>query len=592
MCGILGSFPDRNSSKFNDSLSLLAHRGPDHQEVCSFEELLLGHTRLSIIDLNEHSHQPMEIENLVLTFNGEIYNYLKIREELIALGHSFSTLSDTEVLLKSYQEWGEACVEKFNGMWAFSIFDKERKTLFLSRDRFGVKPLYYIYDDERFIFASEIKALLPYLSNIVANREELIRYVIYGVQEHREETMFHGVYRFPTAHNALYDMSGKQLSFKKYYSLKIDVDADLGEESAIEKLQKLVERSIDLRLRSDVKVGMALSGGVDSNIIVSKANKHNKAIESFSSIYNSKEQIDENENIEHTVKKLDLKQHYIVSEIDGLINNIENISWMQDEPFDTLGIFAQYKVYEEMHENGVKVSLDGQGADEIFAGYGTYRTAILRENIFSYGFLKEYFKHYKAFFLQDIKLLLISFFPKLFEWLYFKKRAKRIFNKKIAFVSSLKKSFSNFDNLNRKLKFDVEEYLSVLLRYVDRNSMAKSIESRAPFLDYKVINYAFELPSNLKYKNGFSKYILRKTFENDVSKEIIWNRDKKGFPVPQTEWCKSDAFALLANKYIEKSMLLKELDVNLLVDKADPMYWKIVNIAIWEDVFKIEKITK
>ena len=590
MCGILGSFPDKNSSRFESSLELLIHRGPDNQTVYSSEEVLLGHTRLSIIDLNKHSHQPMEIENLVLTFNGEIYNYLEIREELIVLGYSFSTSSDTEVLLKSYQEWGEACVEKFNGMWAFSILDKERQVLFLSRDRFGVKPLYYIYDDERFVFASEIKALLPYLSDIVANREELIRYIIYGVQEHREETMFHDIYRFPSACNALYDMRNKELSFKKYYSLEIDVDAGLGEELAMEKLKKLVERSIDLRLRSDVKVGMALSGGVDSNIIVSKANNHNKAIESFSSIYNSKEQIDENENIEHTVKKLDLKQHYIVSEIDGLIKNIENIVWMQDEPFDTLGIFAQYKVYEEMHKEGVKVSLDGQGADEIFAGYETYRGIMLRENICNYHFLRGYFKYEKPSFLQDLRLLLVSFSPKLFERLYFRKRAARTFNKKIAFVSSLKSAFSNFNHLNRKLKTDVKEYLSVLLRYVDRNAMSQSIESRAPFLDYKLINYAFILPASLKYKDGFSKYILRKTFENDVPPEIIWNRNKQGFPVPQSEWCSHKDFIALADRYAKKSKILKALDVNTCIERSDPIYWKIVNIAIWEKVFKVERV--
>ncbi len=592
MCGILGSFPDRQSSKFTESLELLRHRGPDHQEVYAHGEVLLGHTRLAIIDLNKQSHQPMEMDNLTLVFNGEIYNYIEIRDELISLGHTFSTASDTEVLLKSYKEWGEACVERFNGMWAFAIFDKVKQTLFLSRDRFGVKPLYYIYDDEKFVFASEIKALLPYVDTVVAKREELVRYIVYGVQEHRKETMFEGIYRFPPAQNALYDMKRKTISFSNYYTLEINVLENLLEQEAEKELQNILERSITLRLRSDVKVGMALSGGVDSNIIVSKANRDNANIESFSSIYDSDEQINENENIEQTVKKLNLKQHYIVSEVDGLVQNIENIVWMQDEPFDTLGIFAQYKVYEEMHENGVKVSLDGQGADEIFAGYGTYRTAILRENIFSYGFLKEYFKHYKSFALQDVKLLLVSFFPKLFEKLYFEKRAKKIFNKKIAFLSSLKKSFSNFDNLNRKLKFDVEEYLSVLLRYVDRNSMAKSIESRAPFLDYKLIDYAFTLPSNLKYKNGFSKYILRKTFEDEVSADIIWNRDKKGFPVPQTEWCKSDVFTLLAHKYIEKSKLLKALDINIEIEKNDPMYWKIVNIAIWEDVFKIENITK
>ncbi|MBU1668527.1 asparagine synthase (glutamine-hydrolyzing) [bacterium] len=590
MCGILGSFPNCDSNKFQKALNLLAHRGPDNQTVYESDTICLGHTRLSIIDLDAQSNQPMEIDDMVLIFNGEIYNYLEIKKELIALGYYFSTHSDTEVLLKSYQEWGEACVERFNGMWSFAIFDKKNNSLFLSRDRFGVKPLYYIYDSKRFVFASEIKALLPYLDQTVANRDEVVRYLVYGVQEHRKETMFTHIYRFPPGCNALYNMENKKLSFDKYYTLQIDIEETIDESLVKNKLKNLVEKSIDFRLRSDVKIGMALSGGVDSNIIVSKANAQNKTIESFSSIYDSKEQINENENIEHTVKSLNLKQHYIVAQIDSLVKKIENIVWMQDEPFDTLGIFAQYKVYEKMNEKAVKVSLDGQGADEIFAGYGTYRSVLLRENMFKYKFLREYFKYYKSFFIQDLKLLMISFFPKLFEWLYFKKRADKIFNKKVAFVPSLKESFSNFNNLNQKLVYDVKEYLSVLLRYVDRNSMAHSIESRAPFLDYKLINYAFELPSNLKYKDGFSKYILRKTFEKDVSEEIIWNRDKKGFPVPQNEWCTDENFIILAKKYISNSMILKELDINCNIDKHDPMYWKIVNIAIWEDVFKIEGI--
>ncbi len=589
MCGILGSCFNSDKHKFTKSLEHLSHRGPDNQSVVMFENVSLGHTRLSIIDLDTQSNQPMEMDDLVLIFNGEIYNYIELKEELTGLGYIFLTSSDSEVLLKSYQEWGEKCVEKFNGMWAFAIFDKTKNNLFLSRDRFGVKPLYYILEDSQFIFASEIKALLPYLSVVEADRDELVRYLIYGVQEHRVETMFKHIKRFPPAHKAFYNLEHKKLSLSRYYAIELNV-CDSDEKTMKEKLKSLLSKSINLRLRSDVKIGMALSGGVDSNIIVSKANEVNDSIESFSSVYTSKEQMNENENIEHTVNKLNLKQHYIVSDVEGLIKHIEDIVWMQDEPFDTLGIFAQYNVYDKMHKEGVKVSLDGQGADEIFAGYGTYRAIVLRENMFNVLFLKEYLKHYKSFLLQDIKLLLLSFVPKLFEKLYFTKRANTLFNKKIKFVGSLKKSFLNFNNLNKKLSSDVEEYLSVLLRYVDRNSMAKSVESRAPFLDYNVINYAFIVPPSLKYKDGFSKYILRKTFEEDVSSEIIWNKDKKGFPVPQSEWCKDEKFSLLANSYLEKSKIIKALDINLEIDKANPMYWKIVNIAIWEEVFNIEEI--
>ncbi|MCK9453834.1 asparagine synthase (glutamine-hydrolyzing) [Sulfurimonas sp.] len=587
MCGIIGSVNCNNKDLFQSSLQLIDHRGPDNQSVFEYENILLGHTRLSIIDLETHSNQPMEMDELVIIFNGEIYNYIEIKDELLKLGYKFKTNSDTEVILKSYQQWGQSCVNRFNGMWAFAILDKKEEILFLSRDRLGVKPLYYIFKDGKFLFASEIKALLPFLENKVANKEELIRYLVYGTQEHKKETMFKDIYRFPSSHNMTYDTKTNKFEFQKYFSL-LAKDNEVSETEAKNQLKDLIDSSINLRLRSDVKIGMALSGGVDSNIIVSNVHTKNPQIESFSSIYEDNDQINENNNIDKTVKKLGLNQHYILSDIDGLIKDIEHIVYMQDEPFDTLGIYAQYKVYDEMKKSGVKVSLDGQGADEIFAGYGTYRAIVMRENFYNLTFWKDYLKYYKSFLFQDVKLCLISLFPSLFEKLYFQKRAKKLFNKKQTFISSGKSSFSGFENLNKKLLNDVSEYLSVLLRYVDRNSMSKSIESRGPFLDYRVVEFALSLPSHLKYKDGFSKYILRKTFEGSVDKSIIWNKEKKGFPVPQNEWCNNHEFLKKIGGYLKSSKILKELGVNLDIDKSDPIFWKIVNVAIWEEVYKIK----
>ncbi len=587
MCGILGSINFDNKDLFKNSLELLNHRGPDNKSIYEYKNILFGHTRLSIIDLETQSNQPMEVDNLVIIFNGEIYNYIEIKEELLKLGYKFKTNSDTEVILKSYQEWGQSCVERFNGMWAFSIFDKDKNILFLSRDRLGVKPLYYIHREDKFIFASEIKALLPFLENKIANKDELIRYLIYGAQEHKKETMFKDIYRFPSSHNMIYDIKNRKFELNKYFSF-FPKDNKTLENEAINQLKDLIDNSIELRLRSDVKIGMALSGGVDSNIIVSNVYTKNPQIESFSSIYEDNDQINENTNIDKTVKKLNLNQYYVLSDIDGLIKDIEHIVYMQDEPFDTLGIYAQYRVYDEMKKAQIKVSLDGQGADEIFAGYGTYRAVIMRENFFKISFWMDYLRYYKPFLFQDIKLCVLSFFPTLFEKLYFKKRAKKLFNKKQTFISSKKSSFYDFKNLNKKLLNDVSEYLSVLLRYVDRNSMSKSIESRGPFLDYRVVEFALSLSSSLKYKDGFSKYILRKTFESDVDESIIWNKEKKGFPVPQNDWCNNKKFLEKIEKYLKKSIILKELDINIDIDKNDAMYWNIVNVAICEDVHKIK----
>ena len=210
MCEILGSINNTNIELFKKSLTLLNHRGPDNQSIYSYKNCLFGHTRLSIIDLDQHSNQPMQIDDLVVIFNGEIYNYIEIRDELVELGYSFDTQSDTEVLVKSYQEWGDKCVEKFNGMWAFAILDKTKNIIFLSRDRLGVKPLYYIYNDKQFIFASEIKALLPYLNKVVAYKDEIVRYIIYGSQEHRKTTMFKDILRFPASHNAIFHLDKKR----------------------------------------------------------------------------------------------------------------------------------------------------------------------------------------------------------------------------------------------------------------------------------------------------------------------------------------------------------------------------------------------
>lgn len=588
MCGIIGAIGNFETSKFKKTLDILKHRGPDSQFVYRHKNVLLGHARLAILDLDERSNQPMEFGDFVIVFNGEIYNYIEIKDELVKKGYKFYTDSDTEVILRSYEEWGKTSVGKFNGMWAFAILDKKNDTLFLSRDRLGVKPLYYIRDEYKFVFASEIKALVPYLDKVLANKDELVRYMIYGAQEHKKETMFKGIYRFLASHNALFDTNSHKLTFEPYFNFEASDKENISKKKAKDDLTKLVHSSINLRLRSDVKIGMALSGGVDSNVIVSCVHEKNKTIESFSSIYEDNDQENENLNIEKTVKKLKLKQHYIRSDIKGLIEDIKHIVYMQDEPFDTLGIFAQYKVYEKMKEYEVKVSLDGQGADEIFAGYPTYRAVMMRSNFFKLYFWIDYLKYNKNFIFQDLKMSMASFFPKIFEKLYFYKRAKKVFKKDISFLPGNKKMFSGFSNLNERLLNDTKEYLSVLLRYVDRNAMSKSIESRGPFLDYRMVDFALKMPARIKYKKGYSKYILRSAFSSIVEEDIIWNREKKGFPVPQSSWCNSKEFIDLASKHLVKSNLLKELNVNLNVKRSDPMYWKIVNIAIWEEVFNVK----
>jgi asparagine synthase (glutamine-hydrolysing) len=609
MCGLIGAIGEVNWNHFIKALDVIHHRGPDgrgiylydytnNEESCSpvselySNALAFGHNRLKIIDLSDNANQPMVKHGLTLVFNGEIYNHKELRVELESYGYVFETDCDSEVLLSGYDYWGESCVEKFNGMWAFSIFDKAQNKCFLSRDRMGVKPLYYYEDENNFYFASEIKSIIEFKVPLVGDKEELLRFLIYGAKESGKKTTFINILRFPSGHNGIYDVENRKLSTYKYFDLNSNLNVDLkfnNENDLIKEVKSQVDKSIDLRLRSDVPIGMALSGGVDSNIIVYEVNQKNRNIETFSSVYSENEEINETNNIQLTLDNLKLDGNFITVTKFDVLNSIERIVWYQDEPFDTLGILAQNKVYDLMYKRSVKVSLDGQGADEIFAGYPFYIAIFLRENMFKFSLFKDFIKC-NLVTLSNIKLLILSFFPDLFERLYFRKRAKKFFRNKINFIRSEKEGFSYFKGLNTKLVYDTKEHLQVLLRYVDRNSMQYSVESRGVFLDYNLVCSALKIPSQYKIKNCYSKYILRKAYSNVVPNEIIWNKKKMGFPVPQAEWLNDQKIIEKLNGYIDDSLVIKALGIDKIPMDDHNAYWRLANVAIWGHVFKIKHV--
>jgi asparagine synthase (glutamine-hydrolysing) len=589
MCGILGQVSQNiDESFFVENLKKLNHRGPDNSSTVIYENLILGHTRLSIIDLDSRSDQPFELDNFSIVFNGEIYNYLELKEELVQYGMTFKTNSDTEVILNAYKFWGEEFLNKMNGMWSFVIYDKYKETIILSRDRFGVKPLYYYLSEDAFIFSSEIKSILPYLKLKAVSRKEIIRYLIYGAQEHREETLFLGIKRFPKGSIGKYNLKSKTLKIREFYHLKTGSNVHTEIDVVKKNLRRKLDQSVKIRLRSDVEVAIALSGGIDSNIITFISNNINNNLKSFTATYLNAKEINENNLTDKTVKKLALNHVYKEVNIDEYIDKLEKIIWYHDEPFDTMGMIAQFSVFQSMKENNVKVSLDGQGADEIFGGYKNYMVCIIKKHFFNPFF------HYKYFSANDFnqiinnyKLFLVSLFPSLFERLYFKKRARKVFNNSIKFISSKKKMFEYPSNLNAKLNYDIDEHLPVLLKYADRNSMANSVESRAPFMDYNLINYSIDVSPNLKFKNGYLKYILRETFDSHIDENIIWNKLKKGFPVPQKEWLDDERLIKKFNTFINASVILKKLNINMNLDRSNPIYWRIINLAIWEKTFEV-----
>jgi asparagine synthase (glutamine-hydrolysing) len=589
MCGILGHVNHIiDEDKFSSALNNLKHRGPDNQSIVKLDKLILGHTRLSIIDLDNRSNQPFQLGDFIIVFNGEIYNYIELKEELIRRGKTFKTNSDTEVLLVAYDFWGKDFLSKLNGMWAFAIYDRIKQEIFFSRDRYGVKPLYFYRNGQEFVFGSEIKAILPFKEKNEVIKDEIIRYLVYGVQEHRKETLFRDVERFPKGSYGVLCLKTNKFSINHFYKINYDKIKFKNPNDAIYSIKTILNDSVRLRLRSDVKLGMALSGGVDSNIIVLIANRINKKIKSFTATYPNSNNHNEDSLTNKTVLKLGLNHFYKKVEIQNYIEKLEYLIWCHDEPFDTMGIIAQFSVYEKMKEENIKVSLDGQGADEVFGGYKTYRVSMLKANFFKIKFLKYYFKSNLSQIFSDTKILLASFFPSFFERLYFYKRADKLFKGQVSFVKSFKKMFYHPSNLNIKLNNDVNEYLPVLLKYVDRNSMANSIEGRGPFLDFNLVDFGFSISQDLKYKEGFSKYLLRAAYNGEIADQILWNKVKKGFPVPYEQWLKDETFKKKINSYFNNSKLLKQLNINTDINPQDALYWKIINLAIWEKQFNVE----
>ena len=408
MCGIAGYYSFNGYIKqenFEKMVDIVKHRGPDHRGTFYQDGLALGHRRLSIIDLSEDGCQPFFYKKrYVLIFNGEIYNYRELKEELIAEGYQFYTETDTEVLAAAFDHWGKECVQHFNGMWAFAILDQERKELFCSRDRFGVKPFYYYLDSHQFIFASEIKQILCMLNTPpAANKKRLLEFLICGDQDYTSETMFQDIMQLAGGHELVFNLESKELRVSEYYNLgKRTVKSENYEESC-NKFRKAFENSIKLRLRADVPVGYCLSGGLDSSSIVCTANEQvrqsgiNTEQHTVSSCFEEKA-YDEQEYIDEVIRKTGIHSHKIYPDGSKLFDEVDKIIWHMDEPFGSTSVYAQWNVFREAKNNNLTVMLDGQGADEQLAGYtpfyGVYFAYLLRRFKFI-TFLRE-FRAYKV----------------------------------------------------------------------------------------------------------------------------------------------------------------------------------------------------
>jgi asparagine synthase (glutamine-hydrolysing) len=557
MCGIAGIWRTKETQSISSDLKKMTdsidYRGPDGEGhwIDESHTIGFGHRRLSIIDLSINGHQPMFLEDrYVITFNGEIYNYIELRAELIQKGYTFKTNSDTEVLMVAYHEWGEKCLSKLDGMFSFAIYDKSNKELFCARDRFGEKPFYYYQDDEFFAFGSEMKELFSIGIQKKIDLEMLFLYLNYDVVENphdKSQTFYENLIQLP-ASSYLKINSDRKITVSQYWTLDTTNKTEYSESDATERFRELFDESIKRRMRSDVPTGASLSGGVDSSAIVcSIASMFPDApFRTFTARFDDAN-YDEGHFIEKLKEQYDLDTIYCHPSPDQIKNELDLIFHHQEEPFGSTSILAQWEVMKLARANGTTVLLDGQGADETLGGYFKYFTPFLSETKSNRkrdfkSQLKAIENHLDSgpFLSKKDKLRMLS--PGLFDQVANTSRKYRSNSYsgdlQPDFVRKYKNHPSPFhqdNNLNSFLHNDVFKYgLGKLLRFSDRNAMAHSIEVRLPYLSHELVEFAFSLDTKFKIWDGWTKLILRKSMENRVPNDILYRKDKKGFQAPKS----------------------------------------------------------
>lgn len=595
MCGIAGivSFKENVSlDRLKNMTNAIIHRGPDGEGhwIDDKGTVGFGHRRLSIIDLSENGKQPMHYGDgrYTITFNGEIYNYVEIKKELISKGYKFKSESDTEVLMALYDLKKEKCLDDLDGMFSFSIWDAHDQLLFCARDRFGEKPFYFLKNENEFVFASEIKQFFS--SGILkeANPSALYYYMNYSIEGNPykpEETFYKNIVQLMPGSYLL--LRNKTIRIEKYWNLDTQRTLDISFEDAVERFTELFNTSLKRRLRSDVPVGSCLSGGLDSSSIVlciDKMKAEGQIQKTFSARFKDFDK-DEGKYMEMVIKKSKSIQNFEVwlTEND-FIDNLEAISRFQDEPYGGTSIVAQYNVMKLAKQNDITVLIDGQGSDEYLIGYIpffiTYLNQLYGSSPKKYGIEREkmleyHGLHHNLSFNGKMQLK----YPGLFSALSKTKKAIAPSSKKTVFVNYMSADLTNevanqtnpyLGKNNSNLRNSVYETINgiafnALLRYADRNAMAHSVEVRLPFLNHELVEFSNSLPDNYKVHEGWSKYILRKSMEALLPQEITWRKDKIGFVAPQEKWMQGTTVKGYVNdslEYLVKNNIIENSQKN------------------------------
>lgn len=605
MCGIAGIFNLDGAPVQIEILrgmgEIMAHRGPDDSGLFAQGSIGLAHRRLSIIDLSPLGHQPMWTVDgrFGITYNGEVYNYVELKKELAQLGHTFRSNSDTEVILEAYREWGEKCVTHFNGMFAFAIWDRVNRNLFLARDRLGVKPLYYFCNGRVFLFASEIKALLQHPGLWARpNRTAIREYVDYSFTL-GAATWFEGVKQLLPGHYMLVDADGVREI--EYWDVPVAAEAaaPLDETQLVEQLRDLLADAVRLRLRSDVPLGCHLSGGLDSSAVVAFASQElGTDLKTFNGRFAEGRYYDESNYARLVAERFKTDHREVMIQYGDLAGLITRLVWFMDEPAVGPGIVPQYLV-AKLAKAHVQVVLGGQGGDELFAGYHKYMPIAAR------GIMQQLAAGRVTIvdtltFAGNLTLFLLSERRRLAGYLQRRLRSTIQANadaftpdfRRLAAYAEPSATGRQRNDLDGALYFDVKHHLRALLHVEDRTSMAVSLESRVPLLDYRIVEFAFRIPPELKLKQGVLKYTLRRAVQGLVPREVIRRRDKRGFPTPTREWFRGPLRSwleghLLSDSFAQRGVFsvdyVRRIVAEHMSRRADhsQLLWKMLNVELW-----------
>ncbi len=622
MCGIAAIFSKSNIEDvyIKKMINIIKHRGPDNEGIMSLfhGKAYLAHRRLAIVDISKLGEQPMCYKNRYwITYNGEIYNYLELRKELEQLGHIFVSNADTEIVLAAYAEWGKECLHKFNGMWAFVIVDIFTENVFISRDRFGVKPLYYWKaSNGQIMFASEIKqfTVLPGW-RAKMNTQRVFDFMHWGVNDHCEETMFENVFQIRGGMAWEGNCQKMIVSFipYKWYELK-KIDVSNFYEEAVKQFRNILIDAIRIRLRADVSIGTGLSGGLDSSSITCIINEllgkdSNKNRQNTFSVYSDVEKYDEREYINEVLKYNKVNHYYTIPSYENLFKEMETIIWHHDEPFNGTSIYAEWEVFKMVNKKDVRVTIDGHGADELLIGYHSFFGAFLLDLIKKsrlLQFCKEgicIHEIHKYTYENLIKKILWNILPH--DVLSYKKgnlfsvpdwiNINKLENIEVDLYKTIGNRANSVSALSREQLLFTS--LPKQLHWYDRDSMAHSVEGRAPFLDYRVVEFLYSCPNQFKMSQGITKRILRDAMVDTLPEKIKNRINKIGFATPEEEWIKTypREFILKIKEAIEQSEGF--LDENILIKAKriiegkeiyDNIVWKSICLGKWMRIFNVK----